>query len=202
MIRDRNIEWARQRMYIPVWQFQSWLLAEGTPNTFKGMDAGDPTFAEVSTLGYKGMSIAAQADAASHIIEFPSFWDITKEIGVRVRWAVNGAVATSDAIVWTFVFDQADVAEALVNPATALNTVIATQSPTVTTTLTNYRSPRGVINANVFDESALDGLLAFTVAAGTLTSFSADEVVLLGVTFDYYPRMTVGGYNKLETSRQ
>lgn len=201
MIRDRNIQWARQRLYIPVWDMQGYLLAEGAPNTFAGMDAGAPLFGELSTFGYKGLLIGAEADAVSHIMEFPSFWDITKPIGVRIRWMVEATVATDDAIVWQLLYDQADVAEALVDPATALNTVIATQSPAATTTLANYRSPRGIINANTFDEAAVDGLLAFTIIAQTLTQFGADEVVLLGVTFDYVPRMTVGGYNDTVEAR-
>ncbi len=202
MIRDRNIEWARQRMYIPVWQFQGYELVEGTPNTFAGMDTGAPAFAEVSTFGYKGMLIAAANDAVSHIIEFPSFWDITKPIGVRVRYAVLATAALDDAIVWSVVYDQADVAEVLVNPATALNTVIATQSPSVVTAGVTYRSPRGIINANVFDDSALDGMFAFTLAVPTLTQFDADQVSLLGISFDYVPRMTVGGYNDNVEARQ
>lgn len=202
MIRDRNIEWARQRMYIPVWAFQGYILTSTNPSVITGMDAGAPLMGEMSTFGYKGMLVAAASDAVSHIMEFPSCWDITKEIGVRVRWMVEGTVATDDAVVFSVVYDQADVAEALVDPATALDTVIATQSPSVTTTLANYRSPRGIIAANSFDEAAIDGMLAFTVAVPTLTQFGADEVVILGVAFDYYPRMTVGGYVTLETDRQ
>lgn len=196
MIRDRNIEWARQRLYIPVYNFQ------GYDDAHAGYGTGGPVNAELTALTFCGMAIAAANDAIAHVMEFPSYWDITKEIGVRIRWAVDATVATDDAVVWRVVYDQADTDEVLVIPATALDTVIATQSPSVTTTLTTYRSPRGIIAANTFDEAALDGMFAFLVDVPTLTQFGASEVLLLGITFDYYPRLTVGGYVALETDRQ
>lgn len=200
MIRDRNIKWARQRMYIPVWQMQGYFL-DATP-AIAGIDTGAPLFGEVSSFGYNGLLIAAVNDSVSHMMEFPSCWDITKEIGLRIRWMVEGTVATTDAVVWTVVYDQADSGEACIDAGAALDTVITTQSPTATTTLFNYRSPRGIINANKFNTDALDGLLAFTIACSTLTGFSANEVVLLGMTFDYMPRLTVGEYNTTPEARQ
>jgi hypothetical protein len=196
MIRDRNIEWARQRMYIPLETFQGWSDAH------VGLGAGAPAQGELSTFGYYGMIIAAANDAITHVIEFPSCWDITKEIGVRVRWMVEGTVALDDAVVFQILYDQIDNGEVSIEPATALGTVITTQSPAVTTTLAMYRSPRGIIAANTFDENAIDGMLVFKIVTPTLTQFEVTEVHILGVSFDYYPRMTVGGYVALETDRQ
>lgn len=200
MIRDRNIEWCRQRMYIPIWAMQAWEL-DATPD-IAGLGAGAPLPPEISTFGYSALSIAAANDSIEHVMEFPSYWDITKEIGVRIRWMVEATVATDDAILWTVVYDQADAGEVVVAPATVLDTLIVIQSPAVTTTLMQYRSTRGIIAANTFDEAALDGMLAFSIVATTLTQFAANEVKLLGITFDYYPRLTVGGYVALETDRQ
>ena len=196
-IRDEDIRWARQRMYIPVWNFAGYLDA----GTIAGVDTGAPVLGELASFGYTGLVINADNDAISHLMSFPSMWDIEKEIGIRVRWAVDATVATSDTITWTFVYDQADVAEQLGNPSTALDTVLVEESPSSTITLANYRSPRGIIAANTFDAAAIDGMFGFTLSCVIGANPAADEIHLLGIDFDYYPRWTIGGTNPTEESR-
>lgn len=201
MIRDRNIQWARQRMYIPVWQFQGW-INNGDGQTFDSAAISTPPIlSELAALGIMGLQIADE-DEIRHTMEFPSVWDITREIGVRVIWTYDATATVADNVTWLFLYDQVDVGEAIAAPATALNTAITNQTATATTLLTLMRSPRGIINANTFDSSALDGLFTFKIEASVVDTFSADEPHLLGVSFDYYPRWTVGGPNATVTSRQ
>lgn len=192
MIRDKNIKWARQRMFIPVWQFQ------GIIGDLVSMDDVAPAIAEFSTFGFGCMPFAPN-DSVSHIMEFPSCWDITKEIGVRVVWGQISGTATQTAD-WILLYDQADEGEVLAAPATVLDTIIPL-GDVAGATLTWKKSSRGIFAADTFDEAALDGTLAFNLElqADTLAD---DQARLLGVSFDYYPRLTVGGINLTETSRQ
>lgn len=209
MIRDRNIEWARQRLYIPVWQFQGFTpvnaapAAQTTSDVMTSVDDAAPGLNEVGALGFMGLPMTAN-DSVTHVMGFPSFWDITKEIGVRVHWTadIGGAAVATDAASWAVVYDQVDADEALAAPATALNTTIANDVYGSTTDAIYKITNRGIINANTFDVSALDGLFAFNVELDAVTTFSADEVNLLGIAFDYYPALTVGGHNATVTSRQ
>jgi len=195
-IRDFNIEWARQRLYIPVGHMS--LTGAGV-----SMHSTVPALVELGT----DKEIAAMAmtanDAVSHSMEFPSQWDITHEIGVRVLWSAKDAAIATDAAHFIVLFDQVDEDEGFVAPATALDTVItALDLYGATTDQLLKRTDRGIINANTFDPSALDGFLSFQIELQAVTTFSADEVELLGISFDYYPRMTVGGVNATEISRQ
>jgi hypothetical protein len=198
MIRDRNIEWTRTVARIPASDFGLGQAAAG-PTTaaaaLQGLDDGAPLAGEVSSFGYYGINIAAAGDSFTTLnIDLPPDIDPTKEIGVRVLWVNDGAVATTDAITWLVTYDQVDVGEALAAPSTALNTVIASQSPAATTTLILKRSSRGIINADTFDETFRQGALAINVEADVLTGFSADEVVFLGLEIDYIPRRCASAY--------
>lgn len=195
-IRDGAIAWARQRLWVPYMSFSGYVEAT---DTFQSDDTGNPIPASVNS-GLAGL-LMASGNGVVHAMPFPSFFDIEHDIGVRIRWIVVGTVAVSDTVVWAFTYNQSDTEESHSDPITALNTTIATQSPLVTTTLIHYRSPRGIINANTFDEAAIDGMLAFRIQP-TLTGFEATEVHLLGVEFDYYPKMTLGGVNDTVESRQ
>ncbi len=194
-IRDKNIEWARQRLYIPVGHMS--LTGAGI-----SMEDTVPALAEVSTSALAGMDMTAN-DIVAHHLEFPSFWDITKEIGVAVWWTAKDAAIATDAATFIVLFDQADEDELIIIPATALNTTIAALDLYGTTdNQALKKTARGVINANTFDESALDGFFAFSIELDAVTTFGADEVILLGISFDYFPRLTVGGINVTVASRQ
>ena len=163
-----------------------------------GLDVGAPQIAEVSTFGFGGVEIAAAGDSLTTLdLWLPPHFDPEQEIGVRVLWTTNGAVAASDAITWLVTYKQSDVGEALAAPATALDTVIASASP-VTTTLLLRRTARGIINANKFDYTARQGALAWNVEADVLTGFSADEVVFLALELDYVPLVCANRDEKID----
>ena len=190
MIRDRNIQWARQRMYIPVYNFQ------GFDDAMASLADAAPAIVELDALEHACLPMAAN-DSVTHIMGFPSNWDITKEIGVRVCWtAVAAASATTDAATWIVLYDQVDEDELIIAPATALDTPIVALDVLGTLDDSPLKiTSRGIISADKFDEAALDGLFSFNVELDAVTTFSADEPVLLGIAFDYYPMLTVGPIN-------
>lgn len=195
MIRDRNIQWARQRMYIPVGHMS--LTTVGL-----SMDDTVPGIVELGTDKTIAAMALTDADIVAHAFEFPSFWDIEEEIGVTVCWSAKDAAIATDAATFIVLFDQVDVDEGFIAPATALDTTItALDLYGATTDQLLKKTSRGIINANTFDDSALDGFFAFNIELDAVTTFSADEVELLGISFDYYPRWTVGGPNLEVDSR-
>ena len=196
MIRDRNIKWARQRLYIPVGHMSLTTIGVSMHDTV-------PALVELGT----DKEIAAMAmtadDRVTHSMEFPSMWDIEEEIGVTVAWSAKDAAIATDAATFIFLYDQVDEDEAIIAPATALDTaIVALDLYGATTDQLLKKTSRGIINANTFDLAALDGFFSFQVELDAVTTFSADEVELLGVIFDYYPRWTVGGPNIEVNSRQ
>lgn len=197
-IRDNDIERARQRMYIPVWQFSGWVESTGVLGS-AGVGAGVP--AELATTGLVGLPVDAD-DEISHIMEFPSFWDIAEEIGVRVRWCAVAHNSAADSMEWLFNYGTWPDGTAIAAPAATLNTALVAQTIGSTTTLTHKRTARGVINRNTFSEANLDGLFGFMITAADIGTFTADEARLLGVTFDYMPAYAVGVQNGTSISRQ
>lgn len=196
-IRDNDIERARQRMYIPVWQFQGYVEATDTLGSAGG---GAAVPQELAGIRMSSLTMV-EDDEIAHVMEFPSFWDITEEIGVRVRWVAVGHNATTDAIRWGFSYGTFPDGTVLATPATALDTILVDQTIGSTTTLTHKRTARGIINRNTFAESNLDGMFGFEIVASSVTTFTGAELRLLGVSFDYMPVYSVGGQNALSTSR-
>ena len=185
-IRDRNIDWLRRKKIIPAVNFG--FTGTVSSDVLQPLGTGPPLITEVSSFGFAGLSIAAAGNMGAYMdFEFPSVADPTEEIGVRCIWAPNGTVSTSDAILFAVQYDQVDIGEVMVTAATTLDTAIAIQSPSATTTLLLHRTSRGVINANKFDFTARQGGILWEVNAPTLTNFSANEVVFLGLELDYIP---------------
>ena len=194
MIKDKNIEWLRQSYIIHPERFH------GLVNTtiIESMAVGATQLLEFSTFGYGAYSIAAAADSIACLdFQFPRIFDPNYEVGVRVLWGVVGTVATDDAIHWKVTYRATKINVALTSPlagtGVALDTVIAIQSPEVTTTLRWYRTGRGKINAQKLDMGNRNGPIAFEVEADVLTQFSADEVKFLGLELDYIPLLCANG---------
>jgi hypothetical protein len=192
MIRNRNIDSLREQRVIP------WNEFNVTVGTASG-GAGAVTYEELSTFAYGGIGAGASGDEFSALdLVTPSRMDPRHEIGARIIWTVEGTVATDDAILWQVRYDQCDIGESLVVPQSAgagtgtdLDTVIASQSPSVATSLKLYRTSRGTIDKNSFDFTARQGVIAWNVEAGTLTQFGPNEAVFLGLIIDYIPLWTM-----------
>ena len=195
-IRDRNIDWLRRKKIIPAVNFGfSGTIPASTDSgggNITTLGTGAPVITEISSFGFGGLAIGAAGDMGSYMdFEFPSVADPTEEIGVRCIWAPNGAVATSDAILFAVQYDQVDIGEVMVTAATTLDTPIVIQSPSATTTLLLHRTSRGVIDADKFDFTARQGGILWEINTPTLTDFSANEVVFLGLELDYIPLLCV-----------
>ena len=190
-IRDRNIDWLRQKRVIPYTDFN--LIVAGTTN-LSGIGAGAdvPTTAEVSTFGFGGIVVTANDDFSVLDLQTPSLLDPSKEIGVKVIFTVDEhPTVTTDAVEWIVLYDHVDDNEAMIGAATALDTVIGNGADGGDTGRILRRSSRGIINANTLDYTARQGALLWAVECQALTTFDNDKVTFLGLEIDYIPLVCI-----------
>jgi len=156
-----------------------------------GMDDGAPLITEISSFGVGGVEIAAAGDSLScWDFETLCLADVTETIGVRVIWVEDVATpGATDVAGWVALYDQFDPGEAMVAPATALDTVIAAHTPAETTGRKMRRTARGIINKNSFDAAAKSGGLAWNVECDVLTNYSINEVKFLALEIDFLPNL-------------
>tara|TARA_R100000808_G_scaffold6071_1_gene18191 strand:- start:5599 stop:6219 length:621 start_codon:yes stop_codon:yes gene_type:complete len=188
MIRDRNIAWQRKSRIITAGEMIAGGFADAS-GTAQGFGTGAPPLTELSNFGF-GTIAVTNTDVVT-FLDFitPREMEIAEEIGVRVIWATTGAVTGSDSVTFTVVYDQVDPGEAIIEPATALDTTIAAQTAGTTTAYLLKRTARGIISKKKFDETARTGMLSWKITTA-LTGFSAAEVGILGLEIDYLPRLT------------
>lgn len=189
-IRDRQIDWLRQSRIITLAEFFGGGSQDNT-NKLEQFAAGNPVLTEVSSFGFGGGNIAAAGDTFAALdLQTPRLVDPAHPIGVRVHYMTLGTVATTDDITWIVLYDQVDIGEAIIAPATALNTTIAEHRQGVATTLVCHRTARGIINANTLDFTARQGLLTWSVEADAM-DYDANEIAFLGLEIDYIPLLCI-----------
>lgn len=189
MIRDKNLDRKRLIKVIPWTAFLGSQVAGSSTAVLDGFGTGAPVVTEVSSFGYGSFAMdegdmlaVADQDTLAQV-------DLTEEIGVRVRWLEGATPQATDEILWIVLYDLADPGEAVIEPATALDTTIAMHTPGGTTALIYRRTSRGIINANTFDETAKLGLLGWRIEAEDMNGYSATEPRFLGLEIDYVPHI-------------
>ena len=161
----------------------------GASIVLDGFGTGAPVVAQVSSFGYGSYKMEVGDMLACGVQDFLPGVDVTEPIGVRVRWLEGATPEATDDVTWVVLHDLADAGEAIVEPATALDTVIANHEPGGTTALIYRRTSRGIINANTFDETAKTGFLSFRIEADVVNGYSAGEIRFLGLELDYLPEL-------------
>lgn len=194
MIRDFNIEWLEKRVFIPAWTFQTFAIvgpSGGATDTggAQGAGAGNPVMTEIGTTGIVGGEIAAAGDKFA-TIWMPGDLDITKQLRARVWWTQTSTTAT-DTVDWLVTYTPL-VAETtvLVDPVTALSTAITLADASSGVANTVQATSFGVINRNTVANTT--DLISLGVEADGIGTFSANEVLFLGLELRYTPRKTAG----------
>jgi len=158
-----------------------------------GMDTGTPQIQEFSTAGFGGVSIAATTDQLGVLdLNYIAELDYTQTVGVRVVWTDDVATpAAGDAVGWVvkyLIANPGNAGTALAVGSTALNTVVASQTPATTVGRKLRRTARGVVNADTFDATDATGGIVWTVKCSTITSYSANEIKFLALELDFFPK--------------
>lgn len=152
-------------------------------------NTGNAPLVEINGLGLMGLHMDETTDLVSHMMLIPSEWDRKLPIGVRAIW-VTASTTIADRLTWTFLYDEITPGtDAVIAAATVLDTIIAEDAVSVATAYTMYRSPKGVINPGSLADSALYWSFSLRPSAQTNNPLS-DGVYLLGVEFEYGPRLT------------
>ena len=203
MLRDFNLEWAEARRIIWAQDFQTWALtapSAGATDTggAVGAGAGAPVMSEVSTFGFTAVPMT-DADTVTTPIDIYDV-DITKQIRFRVLWTQTAATATDAAtfiVLYTPVQLTDNVAAVvdpagttLIDPATALSTAITALDLSSGVAYKPQATSFGVINRNTLADTT--SFMLVSVELDAVTTFSADEVLFLGLEMRYTPRRTAG----------
>lgn len=179
MIASTKIARLRQIDYIPVTQFQGLTTAA---TVFVSVGAGAPIFQEVSTFGINGCLLDSDADEVSHLMRIPTKWDRDNNIYVRFIFATESATA-ADTILWKFLYGLfTPGTDALAAPATALDTVLASQTVKGTTRTLERSVVAGVLNGGTIPDADL--YMAFTCIKVSDVGI-AESIFFLGVEFEY-----------------
>jgi len=186
-IRDRNIAWKRQRHVIPAHAFNI-VVASGT--NLAGIGNAAPGVLEVSDFGFSGIATAVADDMAAVDFLTPSVMDVSQEIGVRVLYTDIETPVATDGVTYIVLYDQVDDNEAMIEPATALDTPLVEALDGGTTPYVLRRTARGIISANKFDDTARYGALTWRVEHDASTATVDDKAVFLGLQIDYMPNLT------------
>lgn len=182
MIRDFNIEWLEARKLVLAQEFQTYV-------TGAGVAAGDPVFTEIGSTGITAGSVAAAGDTWSTILPLYDV-DITKQIRFRVIWTQTSTTVT-DTIDWIVLYTPLILeTTVLIDPATALSTVITLADASSGTAAVLQGTAFGVINRNTLADTT--EYLAVSVEADGIGTFSADEPKFVGLEMRYTPRRTAG----------
>lgn len=189
-ILDRNMGWKRMTRFIGMESFVGSQVT-GSSTVLDGLGTGAPVFSEISSFGYAGINMEAGDMIACADFTTLAIADVTQPIGVRVRWTGEATPAATDDVTWVVLHDLADQGEAIIEPATALNTAIPNHEPAHTTALAYNRTQRGVINGGTFDAEAKQGLLGWRIEADVVNGYGATEVHFLALEIDYYPALCV-----------
>lgn len=192
MIRDFNMEWLEARVFIPAQAFTGYVAAT-TAGTFEeptSANTGAAELTELSTFGLVGLQIGAAGDMVSTIWMTPYDLDITKQIRFRVWWTQSSTTAT-DTIDWIVTYQRiVEESTVLVDPVTALNTVVPLADASSGTAWHMQASGFGIINRNTLVDTNV--FLNLRVEADAIGTFSADEPFFLGLEIRYTPRRAAG----------
>ena len=188
MIRDRNIEWKRKRVFLHPLQGGGWNAGSGAA-TIVGLHTGDPVFAELSTFGFGAVRFEAEGDEWVQLWQLPKDVDVDKPIYFRVVWSSESTTAADKA---TFILTYKAVAdgETLAAANTALDTPIPQDTWGATSAFTVARTDWGKINGGTLSEGDL--LVLETEIDSTDVTIGSEYIYFLGLEVEYTPKKTFG----------
>lgn len=176
MIRDRNIDWARKRVFVGANCLATLISSATGPIT---ADAGASTVAEIGTSGIGGIKCTATGDIAQDFFPVPVDMDVSKKTYWRVWWTSDTA-ATTKTFTATMKYKNIGTGTAIAVGATALNTAIASDTSPGANKLA--KTAWGVMNANKLTEG---GFVSVKLqAAGTCAT---KTLWIIGYEYEYTP---------------
>lgn len=160
---------------------------------FRSPGVGNPSLALVTGLNISGIRIDAAGDEAPLHFMIPYDLDPRATIGFRVHWT-SGSATAADNATWIVRYSIRNASQAIVNPATVLDTAIAVQNWVDATTFKWMRTARGIMNRDTLtfagDDVTPIGLALEVELDASDIDLAAEGVWLLGLELDYWPIRT------------
>lgn len=192
---DKEILWRPGRMFIPVASFNGWTYEATGAAGVKSAGAGTPSatnlqFTEIGSTGIVGMLFEAAGNSIMHTTLLPYDYDRTKRLYVRVHWS-SGSTDTADTIDWLIQYTAiVPNTTAIINPATALDTVIAQDTVPVATANIWCATDWGIITADKFADNV--EAVTFEVEMDAFSAGLSEAKHLLGLELMYTPKRLQG----------
>lgn len=155
----------------------------GTATTLQGLGVGDPTTAEVNSLGFGATQMEAAGDDIHMIVPLPDNICINCQIKMSVAWSTNDVTPTTDTATWKILYAPIAAGEALSAASTALDTVI-TADAISGVSYGLQETPQGIINAGTLSRGDTLHILAELDAVSGLNPGS-DVVFFHGIYIEY-----------------
>lgn len=193
MIRDRNIDWQRKKVYVNAVDFRDSIGV--TTTTRVGLGTGVPVAKDLNSLFVAGMLIGAggaddTGDEFHHYMPVPYDLDPDDEVGIRINWCT---ASTTDADDVAFVALLAFYAEdaAIIKAAGALDTVIPADLVGTAAAFGNKWTARGIKDAGFLTRAEVEnGLALMQWEIRCSVDDPSGDTFLLGVLIDYKVRAT------------
>lgn len=191
---DKELLWRPGRLYIPVQRFDWAYNATGAAGV-KSVGAGTPSatnlaFTEIGTTGLVGVVMEAAGDSMMGKTQLPYDMDRAHPMYVRVHWS-SGSATTADTIGWLVQYTAiVPNVTAIIDPATALDTVIAEDTVPVATANIWCATEWGKIIGGKFAKNV--EAITFEVEMDAFAVGLSEAKHLLGIEFMYTPKRLQG----------
>ena len=193
--QDKELRWRPGRVYVPVGQF-SGLAYEATGAAgIKSVGAGTPSatnlaLTEIGTTGLVGLVMEAAGNSVMHSMLLPYDYDTLMPMYLRVHWS-SQSLTTADTIGWLVQYTPITLGvTAIIDPATALTTVIPQDTVSVAVANTWEATGWGKIGANVIGQRV--EAITFEVEMDAFAAGLTEVKHLLGLELRYTPRRLAG----------
>lgn len=147
---------------------------------------------EINSLGIMGLKMNTDGMEVNHYMMAPYDLDPTFPVYVRVHWTC-GSTDTADTVLWKVRYLKVvpNTTE-LISAATALDTVLATDTVPVATAYVHAATAEGIIDPRVTAIADNVEFLQWEVEMDTKDTDMSEDLFLLGLELRYTPKRLAG----------
>lgn len=186
MIKDKNIAWKTERVFIPVNQMSGFLESTGT---LTSLGAGTPVFGELTAAAQLAqVFINAAGNEIFHFWPIPRDFDRSRPFRVRLHFAHLSTDA--DAPVWKTFYKAIARQEALSAANSTPDETITHAAHTVSIVASSYEVTVWALSASNTKITADDIALLLAFECDSLGSASANEIGFIGAEIEYTKQAT------------
>lgn len=202
MIRkDADMLWAPDRMFIPaifMTGMTTIAINEGGAGnyaigeTWKSVHTSAPLAKEISTIGHVALLMNTDGMEVTHYMMLPANFDRRHPLYVRLHWT-NGGTDTADTVDWKVRYTKiVPNTTAIIDVATALDTVIAQDTTPAAVANTWAATAWGAILPKVTAIADNVEAILWEVEMDTKDTDMAEDLWLLGMELKWTPKRLAG----------